>query len=105
MVTSELNLPFNKAVKSLIEIIQPEYERIKKLKSSPALSTERAQQIIYARRLGISIDFGEQERVYHEIDAYNNKIKGIAMALTAISVSYDISPLVVKRFEERYTLC
>jgi hypothetical protein len=93
---------FDRAVKSLTEKLQPEYERIKKLKESPAMSVEREMQIHDAKSRGLPADFQEQARAEQEINNYNNKIEGIAMALNAISTSYGIHTFISRRFRSEY---
>jgi hypothetical protein len=93
---------FDEAVRSLTKKLQPEYERIQKLKNSDTLSIEREQQILHARKQGESITFEEQERANQEIRAYNSKVEGIAMALTALSDSYGIHTFVARRFRVEY---
>lgn len=95
---------FDKAVKSLTEKLKPEYECIKKLKESPAMSIEREQEILHARNQGFLANFGEQERINQEVHVYNSKVEGIAMALQALSASYGIHTFVIRRFRAEYLL-
>ena len=93
---------FNEGLKTIVKKLQPEYESIKKLKNSDALSIEREQQILDTKSRGLPANFQEQARAEQEIERYNSKVEGIAIALQALSRSYGVSTFITRRFRAEY---